>query len=65
MCYNIYIKTSRGEKMKVNKTIYIELETLQEMEKFCKTIKSKDGKEVKLSKLIEMIWKDTKEKYKK
>lgn len=50
--------------MKVNKTIYIELETLQEMEKFCKTIKTKDGKEVKLSKLIEMMWEDTKKKYK-
>ncbi|HSQ88916.1 hypothetical protein [Romboutsia sp.] len=51
--------------MKVNKTIYIKLETLQEMEKFARTIKDKDNKQVGISKLIEMIWEDTKEKYKK
>ena len=65
LCYNINIKTSRGDEVKVNKTIYIKLETLQEMEKFARTIKDKDNKQVGISKLIEMIWEDTKEKYKK
>lgn len=47
--------------MKVNKMIYIEMETLREMESSCKFLKDREGKEIKLSRLIEKMW----DKYKK
>ena len=47
--------------MKVHKTIYIEYDCIKEMEEFASTLKTNDGKEVKLSRLIEIMWEDVKE----
>ena len=46
--------------MKVNKMIYIEMEVLNEMENCCKFLKDREGKQVKLSRLIEKMWEKNK-----
>lgn len=46
--------------MKVNKMIYIEMEVLNEMENCCKFLKDREGKPIKLSRLIEKMWEKNK-----
>lgn len=59
LCYNININKRGQEDMKVNKTIYINLSILQEMLEYC------EKNNIKISALIENLWKAYKKTYKK